>query len=52
MKANTVGNPAKTGFVESYKVHDPLTNSPVMLYKWKHCRAMVYVNDEEKWATV
>lgn len=47
-----VGNPAKTGFVESYKVHDPLTNSPVMLYKWKHCRAMVYVNDEEKWATV
>lgn len=47
-----VGEPSKEGMVESYKTIDPLTNSPVLFYKWKHCRAMVYVSDEEKWATV
>lgn len=35
-----------------YKTIDPLTNSEVLLFKWKHCRALVYENDEEKWATV
>lgn len=44
--------PSVEGMVESYKTIDPLTNSPVLFYKWKYCRAMVYVNDEEKWATV
>lgn len=47
-----VGEPSKEGMVESYETIDPLTNSPVLFYKWKYCRAMVYVNDEEKWATV
>lgn len=48
----TVGAPSKKGIVERYEVHDPLTNSPILMYKWKYCRAMVYVNDEERWATV
>lgn len=47
-----MASPSKEGMVERYKTTDPLTNSPVLLYKWKHCRAMVYVGDEEKWATV
>lgn len=46
------GDPATEGFVECSKTHDPLTNSPVLMHKWKHCRAMVYADDVDMWATV
>jgi len=47
-----IGNPSKKGMVERYTVVDPLTGSDVLMYKWKYCRAMVYENPDEKWATV
>ena len=41
-------------YVYTYTIHDPLTNSPMKLYKWKHCRAIVYEGKKlgKKWATV
>lgn len=47
-----IGSPSKKGMVERYTVVDPMTGSDVQLYKWKYCRAMVYENLPEKWATV
>ena len=38
--------------VHRYESIDPLTNKPILIYRWKYCRAMVYENAEEKWATV